>query len=268
MLHKILRSRIGYYCPFETHTHLFPKNNQILKDNPVVNAKVIDPQEDNKNVQDYMLRTFYSEAPIPIALRLSRNCKETRNFLKKEVNLFTNGGISMKLIDSKTNKTKGIAFSVPWKKHEDYEIINAKAKEFHNCAADIAHEFSEEKRHLIWRDLQFQHIYDLGQQILSESRKPFVVYLAMLYFDKEVRSSQVSFKVMSSYRNSEECKDCSFLVQSNFPGFDKTVYQALKMPQLVDEVKYSEEKLVLEENVGRAFRVIDKLDRLRFFVDY
>ena len=120
---------------------------------------------------------------------------------------------SMNLIDFKTNEIKGIAFSVPWKKEDDYDIVNAKAKEWHDCAADIANEFSEDKRHLIWRDLQFQHIYDLGQQVLSNSKKPFVVYLAMLYFDKEVRSSQISYKVMSSYRNSEECKDCSFLVQ-------------------------------------------------------
>ena len=268
MLRKILSSRIGNYCPFETHSYLFPKDNKILKDNPVVDAKVIDPEENNKNIQEYMFQTFYSEAPIPIALKLSRNCEETKDFLKKEVTLFTNGGVSMNLIESKTNEIKGIAFSVPWKKEDDYDIVNAKAKEWHNCAADIAHEFAEDKRHLIWRNLQFQHIYDLGQQVLSNSKKPFVVYLAMLYFDKEVRSSQISYKVMSSYRNSEECKECSFLVQSNFPGFDKTVHQALKKPKLVDEVKYSEEKLVMEENGGRAFSVIDKLDRLRFFVDY
>ena len=61
-----------------------------------------------------------------------------------------------------------------------YEIIGAPAKNWHNTAADIAKTVDEQYRHIIWRDLQFQHIYDLGQKFLIQSRKKKILYLAIL----------------------------------------------------------------------------------------
>ena len=57
------------------------------------------------------------------------------------------------------------------------------------------------------------------------------------------------------------------MVQSNFRGFDKSVDEFYKNPELLDQVKYSEEQLILKESDGRAFKVIEHLDGLRFYFD-
>ena len=263
MLKQILKNSLGSYVPFETHIHIVPKNYQVFNRDKTIVAEVIDPHENIVPFKDYMLKTFYREAPIPSALNLSRNCDKTKAFLEKEIKLFINSGVSLKILDCHSREIVGIGFSVVWKRNTNYEVIGLSAKDWHNMAAVISKDYCENQRHLIWRELQYQHIYDLGQIVLRNSGQSHVFYLAMLYLNKEVRSSQLSDIVISIPK-----PGCSLLCQSNFRGFDKTVYKTFKNPIILDEVKYSEEKLVLNERGDRAFQPIDHLDGLRFFADY
>ena len=162
MLRKALTQRLGRHIPVETRSEFVQNKDCIVKSSDgKVQVSVIDPT-DAQAVKNYMYKTFYRQAPIPIALQLSRNCAQTKEFLQKELDLFINSGISLKFCDSENDTVLGVGLSTTWKQNPKYEIIGAPVKDWHNAAAQIAHSFPEEKRHIIWRDLQWQHIYDLG----------------------------------------------------------------------------------------------------------
>ena len=88
----------------------------------------------------------------------------------------------------------------------------------------------------------------------------------MLILNPEARATRIAEQsILANFDNNN--KDCSYLCQSNFRGFDKSVQRVFKDPILLDSVKYSDENLVLCESEGRAFRVIDHLDGIRFYAD-
>ena len=74
----------------------------------------------------------------------------------------------------------------------------------------------------------------------------------MLYLDPQVRTTNLAekaiFENFSSINLDQE--QCSYLCQSNFRGFDKSVHHVFKNPILLDSVKYSEENLILTESEG------------------
>ena len=88
----------------------------------------------------------------------------------------------------------------------------------------------------------------------------------MLCLDPELRSSKLSEEAIK-LMTSNASVDCSCFLQSNFRAFDKSVARTFKRPKMTDEVKYAEEQLILDDHEGRAFKVIDHLDGLRFFTD-
>ena len=261
MLRKLLSQRIGAFVPAENHRHLLPADIKFTHD--PYEVSVID-QVSTSDIKAYMARTFYREAPIPVALKLARDCEKTRQFLDKELNLLLNSGVSFQFVDKRSQSVVGIGLSCAWNRCQKYDVVGASLKEWHNTAARIAREeFKEDERHLVWRDLQWQHIYDLGQRLLSHSKRPHVFYFAMLYLDSPLRATKIADNSLTV-----EKPDCTLLCQSNFRGFDKTVSRVFKKPFVCDEVKYSDEELVLYEKEGRAFRCIDHLDGIRFFANY
>lgn len=268
MLRKILSHRLGRHVSAEQHWDFVQNMEPIVTSSDGnVKATVIDPGKDDQAVKAYMYRTFYTQAPIPTVLKLSRNCDETKHFLEKELNLFINSGVSIKFCDSINHEILGIGLSVIWKRNPNYEIIGAPVKEWHNTAASIARTFPEDERHIIWRDLQWQHIYDVGQTLLCQTKKPKVLYKAMLILNPDLRSSSIANQAIDTISSQNDNADFSRFVQSNFRAFDKNVNQIYKNPQLLDEVKYSDEQLILNETEGRAFKIIDHLHGIRFFAD-
>ena len=147
-------------------------------------------------------------------------------------------------------------------------VIGAPVKLWHNSAAEIASMANQEYRHIIWRDLQWQQIYDRGQKFLLEAKKKKIFYLARLYLYRDIRATRLSEQSLLEMTADDIIDEkCSYFTQSNFRAFDKSVEKFFKNPILLDSVKYSEENLVLTENEGRAFRVIDHLDGIRFYGD-
>ena len=265
MLKRILSQRVGRYVPLENHQNVIPPNFKLESQDLKTSVQFINPQNGNENVRAYMQSKFYPEAPIPLVLKLSRkNCDHTSEFLNRELNLLVNSGVSLKFCDIETGDIKGIGLSCAWQRNPNYEIINVPLKIWHNTAAEICSDFSPQFRHLIWRDFQFQYIYDLGQKYLQQTKKSGVFYLAMLYLNKELRSSGFSEKGILQTTAATR-KHFSFLCQSNFRGFDKSIERLFDNPVLLDEVKYCDETLVLNEKEGRAFKIIDNLDGIRFY---
>ena len=123
MLRRILQQRIG------THVPIHPQkvnNDCFLKSEcKKVIVSMIKPNctDEMSNIKEYMFKTFYKEAPIPIVLKLDRNCQETKRFLQKELDLFVNSGVSYKFCDSSSGDIVGIGFSCVWNRDPSYEII-------------------------------------------------------------------------------------------------------------------------------------------------
>ena len=85
---------------------------------------------------------------------------------------------------------------------------------------------------------------------------------------KNILFSHAEKTILENFSNINlDQEQCSYLCQSNFRGFDKSFHRVFKNPILLDSVKYSEENLILTESEGRAFRVIDHLDGIRFYAD-
>ena len=265
VLKSILKERVGCFIPLETNQQFFPSNHRIYNPQKTAIAKVIHPNENVKPIKDYMLRNFYREAPIPLVLGLSRECTKTDAFIENEVKLFVQSGVSLKFTDAKSNEILGISCSIVWKRNPDYDIIDATIKDWHNTSAEIAHEKPYEERHLVWRDLQYQHIYNLGQKVLQTSGKSFVFYVAMFGLNKKIRGTIPLGEIM---QHDKILQNCTMLCQSNFRAWESVVYNSWRNPVICEELKYLDEELCLDEKSGRAFKVIDHLDSLRFFVDY
>lgn len=85
---------------------------------------------------------------------------------------------------------------------------------------------------------------------------------------KNILFSHAEKAILENFSNINlDQEQFSYLCQSNFRGFDKSVHRVFKNPILLDSVKYSEENLILTEREGRGFRVIDHLDGIRFYAD-
>ena len=71
MLRRILQQKVGAHvptCPQKVNSNFFLKSE--CKN---IFVTPIEPKpEEICNVKDYMFKTFYKEAPIPIALKLHR----------------------------------------------------------------------------------------------------------------------------------------------------------------------------------------------------
>ena len=85
----------------------------------------------------------------------------------------------------------------------------------------------------------------------------------MLYLNPEVRTTNLAEKaILENFSiNNLDQEQCSYLCQSNFRGFDKSIYRVFKNPILLDSGKYSEENLVLSKSL------IDHLDGIRFYAN-
>ena len=98
MLRRILHQRVGAHVPINPQK--VNKDFLLKSDCKKVSVSIIEPTVNEiQNVKKYMFKTFYKEAPIPIALKLDRNCQETKEFLDLELKLFINSGVSLKFSD-------------------------------------------------------------------------------------------------------------------------------------------------------------------------
>jgi hypothetical protein len=90
--------------------------------------------------------------------------KDVRAIVSAEMDLYLNSGLSACIRFEKSNELAGCFFSTSWKRDPNYNVIeNVSMKEWHNTAAEIAMEVAPERPQAVWRDYQYQHLYNVCQ---------------------------------------------------------------------------------------------------------
>ena len=226
-----------------------------------------------QSTKEYMLRTFYQEAPIPLVLglneRINKNCDVTHRYLENEINAHLDSGMSSVLYDNENlDEIVGGGFCRIWEKNTNYNIdFTMDVKAWHNFAAENVADKDNINRVLDWRSLQSLHIYNLGQKLLNKSSKKYSFYLAMLHISPCAQAKGLSsMNVINTMLKDFDLSECLIYCQSNFPGFDKVIYKLLPNPEIVDQVMYKDEELVI--NGERVFQKISHLEGLKFFVEF
>ena len=264
-----LRPRIGRFVPRETHPEWMGRQGYAFNHRGV-RAEVIDKEDSRgrREAKEYMRRVFYKEAPIPMALGLAEGPKQVQDFLEEEMDTHLDSGGCLQFREEEGGKRLlGVGFFCLWAKREEYVVLEGDATSWHNAAAVLAKEREAQiDPRVTWRDLQYQHIYNLSQRVLRRyPKKKGMVWAAMLSFVKEARERGLSEHLMSSSIHMSDESEVILGAQSNFPGFDKFVFKQFRNPLLVDQAKYAHEEL--EVDGVKVLQSLAHLDGMKFFIN-
>ena len=218
-----------------------------------------------------MLKHFYQEAPIPLALRLNdrinQGCEQTLKYLDNEMDIYLDSGVSIITCD-KSNEVVGCGMNRIWERNPNYDIdFLTDVKSWHNLAANNVANKDRISAVLDWRNQQLLHIYNLGQKLLHSSSKRYAFYLGMAYITQSARNDGITSVIMiRNLIKNLDLNDCLLFFQSNFLSWDKSVYQIFPNAQIVDQVLYEDEELIV--NGERYFEKIKHLHGLKFFAEF
>lgn len=115
----------------------------------------------------------------------------------------------------------------------------------------------------MWRDYQFQHLYNLAQLLMHKSGLKRTFYVGAFYLDSSLRNFGIPEKFIEATIKNKPTVDAVVMTQSNFRASDKIVEQAFKKAQVVDSLKYDEENLFLDGE--KCFKLLTRLDGIRFY---
>ena len=118
----------------------------------------------------------------------------------------------------------------------------------------------------VWRDFQFQHLYNLAQQLMLKTGRDSTFYVGAVYLDSSLRNFGISEQVMDAMVRSRLTVDAVVMTQSNFRAADKLVERCFKKAQIVDSLKYDDETLILDSE--KCFQLLKRLDGIRFYADF
>lgn len=227
----------------------------------------------HENITQYMLSTFYREAPIPLALKLTNDHgKRTHDYLINEIECSLNSGCSLIYVRPETNDILGITLNLVWNRNVEYNVIGASTKTWHNAAAEVVHNDPEIiDKHLAWRNYQYQHIYDLGQNLLQRNpKKKYVLYLNTGYINPEMRlkgSSGIrTINQLDEYQRHWDLTDCIVYFATTFSKGSLHIQNHYKNYEAFDYAGYDEEELILDGK--KCFEPLRKLGGITFYVDF
>ncbi len=265
---SVLRPRIGHFVPRESHPEWHLTKWTATHKNVDIRAIDRNCDEEREKAKEYMRKIFYREAPIPRALGLARAPQEVQDFLNMEMDVYLDSGASISFKNNDTGNLVGVGLCALWAVDKDYQVVDGDAKTWHHAAAILAKERSPEvDPRVTWRDLQYQHIYNLCQMVLQQRapEKKGVVWAGMLSFEKEAREMGLSTVLMDHCIQVAEEDGVLVGCQSNFPGFDKFLYKHFSNPVLIEETKYADEEL--EVDGTKVLQFLEFLGSMKFFVN-
>jgi hypothetical protein len=102
---------------------------------------------------------------------------------------------------------------------------------------------------------------------MRKSQRDRAFYAGALYFEPAFRESGLSGVLLGSVAQFCSTSNTVLMTQSNFRGFDRFVEKCFLNPKIVEFIKYDEEELLLPENTEKCFKVLTKLDGIRFYTD-
>ena len=267
-----LAARRDFSVPHKTH--VLHRKDWFHNSDKFSIHNTLDCPELHDEIRKLMISSFYKEAPIPLALNLARNgCQSTHDFLNKEINTALNSGTSIVYKDPATKNIISVALNLIWERNEEYKVVGASAKEWHNSASEIVNKTSESsiKRHLQWRKYQFQHIYDMGQKLLKENpEKKYAVYLSTGYINPEfrrtARSSSQQISRLDDYHAHWDLSHCIIYLATTFSKMDDYIQENYPSYIPIDHVKYSDLNLVLEDK--KCFQPFEHLGGITYRADF
>ena len=166
------------------------------------------------------------------------------------MNLFLTSGCSIQLRSTEDNSLVGVGFTSVWPRDEKYETIKGyNLCDWHNAGAEIAHEHTDPfTRHLVWRNYQFQHIYNLAQCLMkkTDGNKNLSMYIGGLYVAPSVRELGLASSTLVIAQETCDVLNAVALTQSNFRPSDKFIEERFRKAELLDQIAYEDEILCIE----------------------
>ena len=274
---SLLASKSDWQIPQEKHLGILHDTGWAVssKSSPDIQISACEKYPTmNDRIRIYMKDTFYKTAPIPIALGLSKSslCKETNDLVDKEIIDAIDSGASLlftKLNDKGSSEIVGCWLNQIWTRNKSYDIIGANARLWHHAASEVVtmDENTNNNQHLLWRKLQFLHIYDLGQVLLNQMpEKKFVVYLGAGFVDERVRESDIMQEAFHIIQNEWNTRDCIIFMFTTFSKMEPYIQRRLNNPTVIDEMKYEDQ--TLEVDGVRCFKSCEHLGGIKFIVNF
>ena len=118
---------------------------------------------------------------------------------------------------------------------------------------------------VIWRDLQHQHIFNLAQKYLRQSKKDSVIYISLVSVSEELRGINLVEAGVSYFHEEKRKHNAMLIMQGNFPKMNGELEAFLGSDSIVDEVKYDDELLTI--NGQQPLRSLKKYGSIRFYID-
>ena len=260
-------------CPIPKETHVLHPADWSFETDKYRVISLQNRPDLHPVLKKYMVSTFYREAPIPVALNLTKeNCQSTHDYVMNEIDLGLKSGCSTIYIKPPANDILSIRLNLIWQRDDKYKVIGADAKLWHNAAAEVIDNDPEiVDRHLIWRNYQFQHIYDMGQNLLKKApKKKYALYLNTGYITPELRRSGSTLvrtvNRLDDYHRHWNLTDCVIYFASTISKANVHIQNQHKNYTELDYVSYAEEELVIDGK--KCFEPFTKLGGITYYVDY
>ena len=261
------RTRAGFKVPIETSPLGLEWGSNGFK---VCTVRPGDVRRRNQ-AKEGMRKAFYPYAPIAKTLGLARtDCAKTRAYLDQEMDDHLESGLCF-LVTAEDDPSNVLAAGMSriWSRHADYRVLGSTVRAWHDAAAELAAEHDPSERHLVWRQYQHEHHFDLSQRILQTLAPASVehaVYFGMFGATKEARSKRIMEMVYRSPPSATLFANKVKFMQMNMTTLDDIIGQMMRKPVVIDKMLYNQETLELEPGV-KCFNAIAKLGGIRFFVD-
>ena len=193
-LELLLRARLGNFVP-TGRRYLLDKKWKRTMGNLTVEMIQCDNPEVRAEVSQFARGTFYKEAVVPLSLGLWRGDKGADAIFEKEMDIYLNSGMSCIFRSNETGQLMGCFLGCYWPRDNNYDAIHGFTMgDWHKVAAEIAMDVCPERPEPIWRELQYQHIYNECQITLAKTEQDFCVYFGPGYIAPEARGLRIAEK--------------------------------------------------------------------------
>ncbi len=193
-LERILRSRAGKFIP--SHTRYLLGEDWTWTVGDIVLSTIRHDDEETRSVaREYMLENFFKEAVVPKALMLSG----ADDVVRKEFDMYLGSGSSIVARAEGSDEILGCYLTVCWPVDKDYDVVKGvSVDQWLRAAARVAMAQSSRRPEPVWRDLQYQCIYNVGQERAATHDCGFVMYYGMGHVQPEIRATGVveSYSIM------------------------------------------------------------------------
>ena len=193
-LELLLRARLGNFVPSGRRFFLDEKWKRTFGDMTVEMIQC-DNLKVSAEVSQFARHTFYKEAVVPLSLGLWKDDKGADAIFEKEMDIYLNSGNSCVIRSNETGQLMGCFLSCYWPRDYNYDAIHGFTMgDWHKVAAKIAMDVCPERPEPIWRELQYQHIYNECQITLAKTEQDFCVYFGPGYIAPEARGLRIPEK--------------------------------------------------------------------------